>query len=226
MLHIILLLHVFSTMMNVIDLTHTMHPGMPVYPGTESPEFLIPFTVEADGFTEKKITMFSHTGTHIDAPAHILVDGPTLDKLPATHFIGNACVLDFSKLQKPVIDLDDMTPFLRQIEKTEFVLMYTGWDRFWGQQAYFENYPVLSPEAAQQIASFNLKGIGSDMISVDPSDSRTLPIHQIFLGNNIVIIENLTNLEQLLQQEFTFYCLPLKIEQADGSPVRAVACIQ
>jgi kynurenine formamidase len=56
---------------------------MPVYPGTEPPEFLVPCTIAVDGFTEKKLTLYSHTGTHMDAPAHILEGAPTLDHLPA-----------------------------------------------------------------------------------------------------------------------------------------------
>ncbi|MFT5871504.1 MAG: arylformamidase [Clostridium sp.] len=83
--------------MRVTDLTHTIYPNMPVFPGTKQPIFEKANTLQRDGFQEAKITMYSHTGTHIDAPAHMLSDGPYLDNLDIEHFIGNATILDFSK---------------------------------------------------------------------------------------------------------------------------------
>ena len=73
--------------MNVIDLSHTVSPDITVYPGTEPPRFEVPRTIEQDGFTEKIITMYSHAGTHVDAPGHIIAGGMTLDEMPVERFI-------------------------------------------------------------------------------------------------------------------------------------------
>jgi len=212
--------------MKIVDLSHTISPGMPVYPGTEPPEISIPCTIENDGFTEKKITLYSHTGTHIDAPAHILSGAPTLDALPLSSFMGKALAIDFSSLDRSVIDLDDLAKFETPIQSVDFVLIHSGWANLWGQTTYYDGYPVLSRESAEWLANFNLKGIGVDMISIDRPDAHDLPIHRIFLSNNMVIVENLTNLSGLVNADIIFQCLPLKLETADGSPVRAVAWIE
>ena len=209
--------------MKTIDLSHTISTGMAVYPGTEPPEFSDQFTIDSAGFYEKKITLFSHTGTHIDAPSHILKNAKSLDQIHISGFIGKASVLDFSNMQKTVITCQDMARHKSVLEKSDFIILYTGWYQKWGEEAYFKNFPVLSLEAAEWIAKFSLKGIGVDMISVDQTDTRSFPIHRIFLEKNILIIENLTALEGLVNKNFTFFCFPLKIENSDGAPARAVA---
>jgi kynurenine formamidase len=209
--------------MKIVDLTHMIGPDMPCYPGTEPPKFEKPCTLEEYGFVEHKITFYSHTGTHMDAPAHVLPQARTLDQFATGHFVGPAVSLDLSRLKKQAIDIHDLKPYQNLIEGKEFVLLYTGWYRLWGTAAYFKDYPILTPEAAQWLAQFDLKGIGIDMISVDELDSTDLPIHKVFLKRNTVLIENLTGLAELGNREFTFFCLPLKFVKADGAPVRAVA---
>jgi kynurenine formamidase len=119
--------------------------------------------------------------------------------------------------------MDDLRPFQRLLTGLDFVLLHTGWCAHWGNAAYFCDYPALSEEAALWLAAFNFKGIGVDTISFDAQDSTLLPIHRIFLSRNIVLVENLVNLEKIPATEFIFCCLPLKIADTDGAPVRAVA---
>jgi len=78
----------------VIDISHTITQGMPVYPGAIPPLIRQATTVANDGFAEKSVSIYTHTGTHIDAPAHMLEAGPTLDQFGAGHFVGTACVVD------------------------------------------------------------------------------------------------------------------------------------
>ena len=208
--------------MNVIDLTHLISPNMTVYPGTEAPRFDVPCTIEKDGFTERKISLYSHTGTHIDAPSHIIQGGKTLNELSVEKFIGRAVVLDLSSINKHYIDVSDLEKFGDIIRGCDFVLLHTGWSKFWGSNEYFKGYPVLSINSAKWLSEFNIKGIGIDAISVDEAGTVDFPIHRIFLSNEIVIIENLNNLNEISEGEFTFSCFPLKIKDGDGSPVRAV----
>lgn len=211
--------------MRVIDLTHIITPGMPLYPGTKPPESTTLCTVEKNGFTEKRISISSHTGTHIDAPAHILPGGATFDRWTADHFAGYASVLDFTNLQTPYIEVEKLRCYEPIIKKSEFVLLHTGWSRYWGEEKYFGGYPVLTPEAAQWLVEFQLKGVGMDTISVDEADSVNLPVHHILLEYGIVIIENLVHLDRLPLMNFTFCCFPFKMEDAEASPVRAVGII-
>ncbi len=215
--------HPLPHLLSVVDLSHTISASMPVYPGTEPPVITTPCTIEEHGFTEKLLSLYSHTGTHMDAPAHILKGAATLDRLPITTFAGPGVALDFSRLGRPVIELEDARAFRSQIEGKDFVLLRSGWAGRWGQAGYFEDFPVLSPTAAAWLASFPLKGIGLDCISIDPCSSTDLPNHRAVLGRGLVIVENLTGLEALAGRDFLFCCWPLKIEDADGSPVRATA---
>ncbi len=110
------------------------------------------------------------------------------------------------------------------MQVVQFLILYTGWEHFWGQQEYFQGFPVLSPAAARWLTQFNLKAVGVDAISVDPVEAASpLPIHKIFLGQEILLIENLCNIQPLIGRNFTLCCLPLKTRRADGAPARAVA---
>jgi len=209
----------------VVDLSQLITTSMPVYPGTEPPGIEDACTIERDGFAEKKLCFYSHTGTHVDAPGHILAGAPRLDDFSAGRFIGSGCVLDVSHCPSGRIEVAELEPHERRIAAAEFVLLYTGWARHWGEPRYFEAYPVLTEAAARWLADFPLKGLGLDAISVDAMNSVTLPVHRILFARNLLAIENLTGLERLLGREFLFACLPLKLEAGDGSPVRAVALV-
>jgi arylformamidase len=211
--------------MNVIDLSHPLTEAMPVYPGTEPPEIIEACTIAGQGFAEKRLRLFSHTGTHLDAPAHILSGAATLDRLEAGCFVGSGCVVDVSGLNRPWIEIADLEKDRERIAKVDFTLFYTGWAKRWGDASYFAGFPALSEEAARWLAGFALKGAGADMISFDEMNSTTMAVHKILLGKNMVLIENLRGLEALAGREFVFSCLPLAITGGDGSPVRAVAIL-
>ena len=211
--------------MKVIDLTHIVTAGMPLYPGTKPPKLTTLCTIKKNGFTEKRISISSHTGTHIDAPAHIIPGGETLDQWSANRFAGSASVLNFTNLKIPYIQVEALRCHESIIRESQFVLLHTGWSQYWGDQNYFEGYPVLTPEAARWLVDFQLKGVGLDTISADEPDSANLPVHNILLERNIAIIENLVHLDQLPETNFTFCCFPLKMESAEASPIRAVGII-
>jgi kynurenine formamidase len=210
--------------MKILDLTHSITPNMPVYPGTEQPVIITGCSIDEVGFLEKKITFFSHTGTHIDAPAHLIKGHSTLDMLPADHFYGPALMLNFDNFT-PLIGLKELEPYQDRIKQIDFLLLYTGWSRYWGSEKYFIDYPVLSLDAASWLSGFGLKGFGIDTISADIAETQDYPVHKALLQKNIIIIENLTHLEDLSGRQFNFSCFPLSFEDADGSPVRAVAYI-
>jgi arylformamidase len=209
--------------MKITDLTHVIYSDMPVFPGTEGPIFIKANTLEKDGFQEAKITMYSHTGTHIDAPAHMLSNGPSLDNLEIEQFIGKATIIDFSNTNEKLIDINKLKLYEEKIKNVEFIILKTGWSKYWGTKKYFEDFPSLSAEAATWLSQFNLKGIGIDAISIDDMESTTFEVHKILMPKNIIIIENLTNLDSIINEYFILSILPLKNKDADGSPVRAIS---
>lgn len=208
--------------MKIIDLSHIISPDISVFPGTEKPIFE---RKEIEGYPEVKITMYTHTATHIDAPIHIIKGARTLDELPIDKFMGPGIVIDCKHLAGKNITLDFLKQFEDKIKNVEFILFNSGWSAKWKTEAYFEDFPTLTTEAATWLTIFHLKGIGLDSISLDPVPDLTLPNHKIVLAKEILIIENMCNIDALPKTEFTFQCLPLKIEQADGSPVRAVGMV-
>lgn len=209
--------------MNIIDLTHIIYSDIPVFPGTEKPIIQKTNTFEKDGFQETKITIYSHTGTHIDAPAHMLENGLYLDTLAIDHFIGKATILDFSNKKIQLMNDNTLKLYEEKIKKVEFVIIKTGWSKYWGSEKYFENFPVLSEKAAKWLSKFNLKGIGIDAISIDDINSTTFTVHKILMSKNILIIENLANLDSISNEYFILSIMPLKIKNSDGSPIRAIA---
>lgn len=159
----------------------------------------------------------------MDAPAHMLRDGKTLDQFPADKYIGTAYVLDCSDLAGKEVPKARLQLHASEIEAADFLLFYTGWEKYWGSEQYFSPFPVLSLEAAEYLAAFPLKGVGTDAISIDPMDTADYPVHKILLGAGFVNTENLCNLASLVGKTFPYATLPLRFKNADGSPVRAVA---
>ena len=211
--------------MKVIDLTHFISEDMPVYPGTEGPVLAPANTYEKDGFKETLMTMYTHTGTHMDPPAHLFAGRTTLDCFPAEQFAGRALVIDCTSLADGErVPLEMITRYGQKAEEAEFLLFRFGWDKYWGTPAYFGNYPYLSDEAVDYIISHCKKGVGLDVIGIDPIADTNLTIHKkLFAENEIVVIENLMNLDQVGDEMFWFFALPLKHVNADGSPIRAIA---
>jgi len=209
--------------MKIIDLSHIIHPAMPVYPGDEPPIFQTGTTIEKEGYRDTKITIYSHTGTHIDAPGHMLQNGLFLDNLKASHFFGKATIINFTNKKNYIITVNELKCYQEKINKVQFLIFNTGWSTYWGQNQYYENYPYLGNETAEWLSEFNLKGIGIDAISIDRSDTKNFFVHKTLLAKNIIIIENLNNLDSVKNNYFMLSVLPLKYKNADGSPVRATA---
>ena len=209
--------------MKVIDLTHTIREDMPVYPGTETPRLEAANTYEKDFFKETKMTMYTHTGTHMDPPAHIFAGRTTLDQFPADQFVGRALVINCRGLEEgQSITMDHIRRYGDKARQADFLLFNLGWDKLWGTDAYFGNFPCMDMEVLDYIMAGNYKGIGVDAISIDPIDDLTR--HRIlFRETEIVNVENLKDLDLCGDDLFRFSCFPLKLADCDGSPVRAVA---
>ena len=205
--------------MTAHELTHTIRNDMPVYPGTEQPKLTTACTIQEVGYRETLLHMYSHTGTHMDAPAHMLLDGAALDSYGAGKFTGTAVVVDCrgqESISLPLLQSYDL-------DGVDFVLFCTGWDQKWGSPDYYEGFPCLTADAAAYLAALPLKGVGEDSISLDPCDSVDFPNHITLLRADFVNTENLKGLDALVGRRFTFVTLPLKFENSDGCSCRAIA---
>ena len=167
--------------------------------------------------------MYSHTGTHMDAPAHMIDGALTLDGCGADRFVGRGFVLDCRGQAQ--IPLDLLLRHEAALRDADFLLFCTGWDQYWGTDAYYEGFPCLTEEAARFVAGLSLKGVGEDSISLDPCDTVDYPNHLTLFGAGLVNTENLKGLAQLIGREFTFLTMPLKFENADGCSCRAAAIV-
>ena len=211
--------------MKAIDLTYTIKEEMTVFPGTEMPKLITTSNYEKDGFRETSISIYSHVGTHMDPPAHIYPDRTTLDDFPASQFVGKGLVIDCRDLNEGEdITIDCILKYGKKAEKVDFLLFNTGWDKYWGNDKYFGDYPCVNDEVLDYVLNGNYKGIGFDTIGIDPVSDENLSRHKkLFKDKDIVNIENLKNLELCGDEIFNFSCCPLKVENSDGAPVRAVA---
>ncbi|WP_270839943.1 cyclase family protein [Peptacetobacter hiranonis] len=211
--------------MKAIDLTYTIKEEMTVFPGTEMPKLITTSDYEKDGFRETSISIYSHVGTHMDPPAHIYPDRTTLDEFPASQFIGKGLVIDCRDLNEGEdITIDCILKYGEKAEKVDFLLFNTGWDKYWGTDKYFGDYPCVNDDVLDYVLDGNYKGIGFDTIGIDPVSDENLSRHKkLFKDKDIVNIENLKNLEICGDEIFNFSCCPLKVENSDGAPVRAVA---
>ena len=197
--------------MKIVDLTLGVSQDMPVYPGDPPVKIKALNNVEEDDFCIHQITVGTHVGTHIDAPAHMLVHGPTLESYSADQFVGRGVyVKSFSveAVQQAGITQGDI------------VIFDTGTAERFGSESYFTEYPAMASEVAQFLVDTKVKMVGVDTCSIDNQEGY--PNHKLLLGNNILTIENLANVQVLAGKEFTVFALPMKLA-LDGAPARVIA---
>ncbi len=207
------------------DLSHVYEEGM--VEGYGHLPLKTERVVNVTGSKITNITFNSHSGTHIDAPYHLVNNGITIDLIPPEFFTGFAAILNIEKKELEPITYDDIKSYSALLEKVDFAFIRTGWEEQWGNESYTWKYPYILPEAANLLTKFKIRIVGIDTMSPDPSIRSGLRkgnfAHDVLLKNNILIIENLTGLKPILGKIVETFCFPLKIKNGDGSPVRVVA---
>ncbi|MGC9133715.1 cyclase family protein [Caldisphaera sp.] len=207
------------------DISHVYEEG--IKEGYGHLPLKIEHVTNVTGSKITNITINSHSGTHIDAQYHFIDNGLTIDLYPPEFFAGLAAILNIPKSELEPITYEDIKSYSKLLEKVDFVFIRTGWEDLWGEDSYTWKYPYILPEAANLLTKFKIRIVGTDTISPDPSVKSGLrngsPVHDVLLKNNILIIENLTNLKPLIEKIVETFCFPLKIKNGDGSPVRVVA---
>jgi arylformamidase len=199
-------------LLKIYDLTHAISEDMQVYPGDPKPRFDARATIKDDKVNVTRITLGSHTGTHVDAPWHFLLEGKSIDMEALDKFIGEAVIIDASG--KSGISADVFS--CNDIRSNDIVLINTGTGGRGTDFAY------LDVSAAKWLIEHRVKCVGIDTVSVEKYGRKDAPVHKMLLACNIGIIENLANLKQFAGSRMFFVCLPLPLKGLDGSPARAV----
>ncbi len=208
--------------MNYLDLTHRLHSNINVYPGTPKPVIEDIHHVKTDSFAEKRLTLYSHHGTHIDSQRHVLEEGSFLDDLPLDRFFGTGIVLRIHGLAElESIHSEELLRRLPALLEADFLLIDSGWGKHWGTSIYDQNSPKVSTEIIHWLVEHRKKGIGVDAHSIDSMNCLTN--HRIALSGSLMILENLNQVHLLPDTLFQLTALPLLYTEADGAPARIVA---
>ena len=212
--------------MKVIDLTLTISEQIPTFPGSPQPNFINWETLEKDGYNLELLFLSSHTGTHIDAPYHFLKDGQKIHQIVTRRLVTEAILIKIRKEANQSITKDDIQKFERKYGKIDdgsTVIFHTGWQKNLKKESYFLRNPGLAVSAAKYLASKKVNLVGIDSPSIDLGKDSKFSVHHILAKNGILIVENLSNLEKINSEMFHLIVAPLKLKNATGSPVRAMA---
>ena len=214
-------------MPKLIDLSHPLQDGQLSFPGDPGISVAVHGTIGSVGFNIAKISMSTHQATHLDAPFHFFDDGKTVDEIPLDRCHGPASLVDLApdsslRPQTP-ITVDMLRPHEDKFQLGAKVIYRTGWDRTFNTPEFFTDYPSLTVEAARWIAERRIALLGMDT-GTPSTDWKECHWALLAKDVEIVVVEGLTNLDQLPEQ-FTFIGFPLKLTGCDGSVIRAVAVV-
>ena len=214
--------------MKIIDLTLTVSDKIPTFPGSPQPNFIPWENIKEDGYNLELLFLSSHTGTHIDAPHHFLEKGGKIHKISLEKLVSEAILIKSKKNSGESVTKTDIQKFEKnhgKIENFSSVIFYTGWQRNLQKKYYFTKNPGLSVSAAKYLASKKISLVGIDSPSIDVGVDSKFSVHQIFAKKGMLIVENLANLDKIKSSKFHLVVLPLKLKNATGSPVRAIAFV-
>ena len=218
-------------MTKFIELSHVIEDGMITYTGLPGPvisdhmsrEDSVSHYSEGTTFQIGKIEMVANTGTYIDAPFHRYAEGIDLSGLE----MASIANLDGVVFRTPqVMRSIDTDVFESQNVAGKAVLIHTGWDRHWRTDAYFENHPYLTRDAAEYLKASGASLVGIDSLNIDDTTDGTRPAHSILLQANIPIVEHMCNLDELPENGFKFFAVPAPVKGMGSFPVRAFASLR
>jgi arylformamidase len=214
----------YCSVVEVVDLTHHLADDMPLHPGLPTPSFRDIAAVERDGYAMSEYHLLNHIGTHVDAPAHQIAGGDTLDEIPLERLVTEAVTVDLSGREPGPVGDKELEPLLGDLGEGDWLFLYSDNGRNWGSDAYWTGWSYPDAEASRMIVERGVVGIGFDGPSADPVDTETFDLHKVWLGAGRMILENLTNLD-LLPARTPVVVAPLKVRAANGAPARVLAFV-
>lgn len=211
----------------MIDLSHPLTNRTTVYPGDPKIRIAPALTIDDDGAAFTALHLSSHSGTHLDAPAHIISGGRTSGQLKLSELTGEALIIHLPE-PKPgqCITWEDLETAVGPLPNRlpSIVVVNFQWERYFGTEKALD-HPYLSGQAADELVARGMRVLGVDTLSPDPTSADAAPslaVHRAVLGADGVV-ENLCNVDQLGgRARVGFFPLPVDL---DGAPVRAVAWV-
>lgn len=212
-----------------IDLSHTIFDGLITYKGLPAPiicDYLSRETSkgiyeEGTTFQIGKIEMVTNTGTYIDCPFHRYAHGKDTADFPIEAF-ANLPAITIQAAGHTEIGVS----FFEGKELAgKAVMIRTDWSKHWNTDAYFENHPYVTEQAALYLKENGAKLVGIDSHNIDSTQGKTRPVHTTLLGADILIVEHLCNLDQLPESGYLFSAVPPKFKGVGTFPVRAFASV-
>ena len=206
------------------DLSHPLRSGMQVYPGDPGVDLSPALELERDGAAVTSLHLGSHTGTHVDAPAHTVAGGRTMDRVALDELVGDALIVRVRGLgDRATIGVGDLGELPERVPS--IVVVDTGWAAHFGTERALR-HPAIGVDAARLLVERGMHVLGVDTLSPDPTDAAgatEFPVHEVVLGGDGLIVENLTGLEGL-PARVRIGVFPLRLA-GDGAPARAVAFV-
>ena len=224
----------------VVDLTHDLREGTPIFPGGV-PFTLEPLTQLSDGYYMNSFVSGEHTGTHVDAPAHFGKGLPAVDEIPPTNLVSQGILIDVqakssanSDYVLTLIDLQEWEKASGRIPAHALVILNTGWHQRWESPDRYLNrdesgalhFPGFAADAVRYLLKErNVNGLGIDTASIDPGKSTAFEAHKAVLQGGRYQVENLDNLNVLPARGFSVIVAPMKISRGSGAPARVLAIV-
>lgn len=214
-------------MRKIIDLTMTLEEGMTTFWGEWHPKV----EIEQMGFHEKvnretrRLTIGTHTGTHMDAPRHFIEEGETIENIPLDVLVGPAYVVDLSdSLEFEEVDTQKLSSRI-DTDNIERLIVRFDWDLKLDSEDYYFNHPFFSEDACQWMVDNGCKVLALDTPQPDNPKNckgaeKDAPNHKILLSKGVALVEYLVNIRSIGSKEVDLVVAPLKIKDGDGSPVR------
>lgn len=204
----------------IIDLT------IPLKHGMKGVEFEQKYTTADRGWNAKTLHLYSHCGTHIDAPIHYDANDNTITDIPLERCIVLCWLVDLKNIKEnELISVEHVSGLSGKIQPGEGLILKTGWSKYINTPKYFTDLPRVGVKLAHWCVEqkTGLLGVETPAIANPQNRKEIITVHRILLEKNIMIVEGLTNLDAISSDRFTLCVFPLKIDKGDGSPVRAVA---
>jgi len=226
----------------VLDLTHALAPNIPNWDNLPTAvEVSIEETLEKDAFFSRRISLNEHTGTHFDAPAHVVAGGRTVEQIAPGRLVRPLIVIDVRKQVEHdadyVVTVADVTAWEKQhgeMPHGAVVLACTGWDVRWSSPASFRNadakgvmhFPGFAEKTAVWLIEHrDIAGLGVDTLSVDPGNSGAYPVHKCCAAHGVYHLECVANLADAPPSGATVVIAPMKLAGGSGAPARILALL-
>lgn len=208
--------------MALIDLTIPLTDGIPGPPG-EPGGYVIPFAdYDGQGFLAHRLMLYTHLGTHVDAPNHFLRGGLGVEAWPLTQLCGPAMVVRRRRVtHSGELGADDFE-WPREPRAGDRIVLATGWGDQWGSKNYFTEAPSLGRTLCEALSAAHIVVLALDLPT--PNEADATHVHEVLLGSGVALVEGLINCGRISGAFGTLVCLPLPLLGMDGAPCRTVFC--